>query len=95
MSASAPRSWTVDERIDDKERRGIIATPFTQEERELARHIAAAWHFVWYQQELPGRCLEASDDGMTPDMGSLEWGIFRVQVIRGDVPELTSHHTTA
>jgi hypothetical protein len=82
---SASRSWTIDERIDYLQRRGIIAKPFTQEERELARNIAAAWHFVWHQQELPGRCLEINGN-FTAEMGSIEWGIVRVRQIRGDVP---------
>jgi hypothetical protein len=88
MSKSPPRTWTVDERIDANERQGFIVKPFTLKERELARNIAAAWHFVWNQQELPSRCLEDSTE-----MGSIDMGIMRVRQIRGDVGRRTSPGT--
>jgi len=78
-------SWTVDERIDAKEREGFITKPFTQEERELARNIAAAWLFVWIQQELPVRCLEERDGELTDEINAIDMGIIRVRQIRGDV----------
>jgi hypothetical protein len=72
MSEPTPRTWTVDECIDAMERSGIITNAFTLEERELARTIAAAWYFVWYQQELPGRYLEEKNGVDTAEFSSLQ-----------------------
>jgi hypothetical protein len=90
LTGHPPHTWTVDEHIDALERQGVIVEPFTLKERELARNIAAAWHFVWNQQELPGRCLEDS-----VEMNSIDMGIMLVRQIRGDVGRRTSPATTA
>jgi hypothetical protein len=76
MSKPTLRSWTFDECITDLERRGFIKVPFSEQERALAWSIGAAWHFVHYQEELPGRCLEKSRE-----LGSLDMGIIRVKLM--------------
>jgi hypothetical protein len=57
------------------------------------RNIAAAWHFVWYQQELPGRGLEEKNGVDTAEFSSLQAGIMRVRQQRGDIPGRTSPTT--
>ena len=84
MSEPTPRTWTVDECIDAMEHSGIITNAFTLEERELARNIATAWHFIWYQQELPGRYLEEKNGVDTAEFSSLQAGIMRVRQQRRD-----------
>jgi len=61
--------WTVDSRIDAKERTGQIVPPFTPHERALARAVAEAFYFALYLTELPGRCPEGSHAACMIDMG--------------------------
>jgi len=65
MSTSQPRSWSLDERIDVLQHKGIIKRPFTSAERDLARNMAAAYYFYFYQGELPARALEQSSNDMS------------------------------
>jgi hypothetical protein len=77
-----PRTWSLDQMVDNMERRGRILQPFTPDERATAHALAAAWHFWMYAQDLPGRCLQDSRE-----WGSLMMGIIRMRQLRGDVPE--------
>ena len=71
------RSWTIDEHIDDYERLGIIAPPFTVEERDLARNLAAAFLFWQWQEELPSRALEGSHAFQAMEMGTVRVKLMR------------------
>jgi hypothetical protein len=46
-------SWTMDERISALEHRGIIAPPFTDAERALARAASEANYFTYHLKEMP------------------------------------------
>lgn len=100
MSEPTPRSWSLDEFIDAYTKTHFIKTPFTPAERTLARNLADAWYFYHnhHRGELPDRALEGPGEGFDcfpPELMAFHMGIFRVQVLRGEVPELTSHDTTA
>jgi hypothetical protein len=71
------RTWSMDEVIDHQQGVGDINPPFTADERDLARNLAAAWLYFELQQELPGRVLHGSVEWLAFDMG-----IYRVQKIR-------------
>jgi hypothetical protein len=74
MSKPTPRTWTIDERIDAMERKGIISPPFTDIERALARAAIEAWYFVAKFEEMPARCEESSDGRCW----AIDWGIGRM-----------------
>ncbi len=83
------RTWTMDELIDAYERVGAIQWPFTPDERALAQSVAAAFHFAFCMEELPGRCPDR-----TPAYDSLAWGIHQVNERRkGQAAGTTSHDT--
>jgi hypothetical protein len=86
MSASQPRTWTIGERIDARQRLEPINPPFTDAERDLARNLAAAFYFYFYQGELPGRALEGTPESRTKELLAFDMGISRMQQIRGDIP---------
>jgi hypothetical protein len=65
-----PRTWTVDELIAWKERRGTIAPPFGADERSLAQAVAAAWYFWAALTQLPTRAPRASHAFATMYMGA-------------------------
>jgi hypothetical protein len=56
-----------------------ISPPFTADERDLARNLAAAWLFWEVQKELSTRALHGSIEWVAFDMG-----INRVKEIRKD-----------
>jgi hypothetical protein len=96
MSGPRPRSWSLDEFIDAYTKKNLIKTPFTPDQRDPARNLAAAYYFYHYQGELPDRALQGSGkDFWTPELTAFPMGIFRVQVIQGEFPELTSPGTKA
>jgi hypothetical protein len=76
------QAWTIDERIDAKERTGQIEPPFTPDERALARAVAEAFYFFHCLTELPGRCPDGSNAACIMDMG-----ISRVLLARKGGPE--------
>jgi hypothetical protein len=63
MGKLKPRTWTVDERIDAMEAKGIIKVPFTADERALARAASEALFFAFTLRELPARYPGDSDGG--------------------------------
>ena len=98
MKGPTPRSWSMDEFIDMYTKSNLIKTPFTPAERDLARNLAAAYYFYHYVGELPDRALQGHGEGFdrfTPELIAFHMGIFKVRVIRGEFPKLTSQATTA
>jgi hypothetical protein len=84
MSQSPARSWTIDERVDFWQRRGLIkGSAFTPDERLLEWSLGAAWHFWACQKELPALFLDQS-----PELESLDMGISRLTHLteRRDTP---------
>jgi len=83
-----PRSWSLDEFIDAYTKKHLIKTPFTPEQRDLARNLAAAYYFYHDLGELPDRAQERSGkDFFTPELNAFHMGIFRVQVLQGEFPD--------
>jgi hypothetical protein len=86
-----PRSWSLDEFIDAYTQKKLIKTPFTQAERDLAQNLASAYYYYHHGGELPDRALQGRGNGFdffTPELTAFHMGIFRVQVIHGEFPEL-------
>jgi hypothetical protein len=82
MSDSPPRTWSLDEMIDRMQSKGCIKTPFTPDERALARAAAEAYHFAFYLVKLPAR----SPDVASKEFISYWWGISQVRIKRVDLP---------
>ena len=85
------RSWSIDEWIDEMTKRHEIKTPFTPAERDLARNLAAAYYFYYSLGELPDRAREAGGEGLgffTEELFAFHMGVFKVQRLKGQCPEL-------
>ena len=81
------RTWTIDERVDFWQCRGLIKGPsFTPEERSLAWSIGAAQYFIDVQQEFRFQFLEGSNELFCFD--------YRVARTRPHAPTsvLAKHH---
>jgi hypothetical protein len=90
----APRSWSMDEFIDLYIQKKLITTRFSADDRDLARNLACAYYYYRYLGELPDRARERrGKEFFTPELDAFHMGIFRVQELHGEFPELMSHHT--
>jgi hypothetical protein len=71
------QTWTMDERIDARERAGDITPPFTERERALVWAVAEALYLFHYLTEPPGRAPERTTASLIIDMA-----IARVELER-------------
>jgi hypothetical protein len=91
MSKPTLRSWSMDEWIDFMTKKNKIKTPFTREERDLARNSAAAYYYYHSLGELPDRAREAGGEGLgffTPELFAFHMGVFKVRGLQGEFPDL-------
>jgi hypothetical protein len=77
------RTWTIDERIQLFERKGIITPPLLDNERSTVAALAAAWFYVWELSEMPARFAEKSSAGLAMDMAITR---FLMHKERGPMP---------
>jgi len=80
MSETEAVYLTPDDMITAYERKGIIKSPFSGDERALAMRIAEAWAYAYYQKELPGGRWPHDSEAWC----AWHWGIIQVCKRRGD-----------
>lgn len=75
---------SLDELIDYFEaRRHPIRSPFTADERALARAVSEAHYFAHFLRELPPR----APDWKSQEFVAMCWGVWAVCHRRGDLPQ--------